>query len=249
MLRINELFPPAITSEYKAEESTRSVKHSSTNEELTVKSLFQHNNAFTAKDGRTYQYMDDAGKYISARVSPYSPNIINNIEPGISNIVIALINKGYLTCSSCQGHPDRKYRFVTIAFNTEQQLLRFKQNIQSFNLPIHFKEHNIKDPNCEFKVVYQQDKFVGRKLSMDDYQGLSNNYTDIIKYFNLMFFREYSTYYLLEVRIASGPDAKNIIEYISRRPYYGLMYVLREYYTKLLYSKLTTDLPEYEDKL
>jgi hypothetical protein len=249
MLSFNKLFPPAIISEYKVEKRNTVAKIDKSNEDLIIESLFQQTNKCKGEDGRTYQYIDEEGNYISARVSPYSHNIFDNLEPEIKELVLTLIDKGYLTCSSCQGHPDRKYRFFTIAFNSYQQLTNFKETLQSFNLPIHFKEHDLSDPNCDFKVIYQQNKFANKKLSMKDYDKLSNNYNDIVKYFNMMFFRDYKEYYLLETRIASGSDARNMFEYIMYRPYLSLLYCFRNYYTKKLHNRIINNLREYEDKL
>lgn len=249
MLSFNKLFPPAIFSEYKVEKRKAATKIVQSNEELIIESLFQQTNKFTGLDGRTYQYIDESGNYISARVSPYSPNIFNNLEPEIKDLVLTLIDKGYLTCSSCQGHPDRKYRFFTIAFESHQQLETFKETLQSFNLPIHFKEHDLHDPNCEFKVVFQQDKLSNKKMSMDDYKQHLNSYNATVGYFNMMFFREYKNYYLLETRIASGPDAKNMFEYIVCRPYYSSLFYFRNYFTKKLHKCIINNLKEYEDKL
>ena len=223
-------------------------KRRNNDEELITASLFQGGNRFQATDGRTYQYVDADGKYISARVSPYSPNIFNNVEPEIRDVVLSLIGKGYLPCSSCQGHSDRRYRFVTVAFNTRTQLEKFKEDVRKFRLPIHFKEHNLKDPVCEFKVVYDQTKFKDTQLSMDQYKQLSNSYADIVKYFNIMFLREYTQYHLLEFRIASSPDVKNMLEYLLYKPYYYMWYLFRNYFTKKLNDKIST-MPEYEDKL
>ena len=70
------------------------------NEEILNYALFKHSNKFKTKDGRPYEYIDKDGEYVSSHVSPYNPFIDENIDPGVFDLVMLLINKGYLTCSS-----------------------------------------------------------------------------------------------------------------------------------------------------
>jgi hypothetical protein len=244
------LVPPAIIREYKAEQKITKQSLSITDEESIIFSLFKGTNKCVGKDGRTYQYIDENGEYVSARVSPYSSNIFNNIEPGVKDLVLTLISKGYLTCSSCQGHSDRKYRFVSIAFNTKEQLNDFKSSIESFRLPVVFKFHNLKDPYDDFKLIYNQSKYKNQKLSVEDYKSIAVDYIDKVNYFNLMFFRSYEDYHLLELRIASSPDYDNLLwKRIITYPYYTILYFFRDRYTKMLTNKIKNELKYYEDTL
>jgi hypothetical protein len=250
---VNIFNPPAIIREHRQEQSNRQVLHSS-NEDILVHAFFKGTNKYRGPDGRTYMYIDNDGKYVSTRVSPYSPFIYDNIEPGVIDLIKVLHNKGYLTSDSCQGHEDSHYRFVMLCFNTRDQLEDFKQNIESFNLPIQFQDNIINKDNSPssigYGLVYDQ-LSVTKRLDRKDFKMIPYSYEDAVKYFNLMFIRDYTEYHLLKVSICSNLTYK---ERTFKRAYMAVYYFFlykffRDYYTRKLTDKVSKYLPEYADKI
>jgi len=75
------------------------------------------------KDGRIYA-TDINGKYIAVSVNVLHPLFETQIEKGIWPIVKALVDKGYLTVSSCDGH-DGSPCFVKLVFPDQNRALEF----------------------------------------------------------------------------------------------------------------------------
>ena len=233
----NIINPAAIISEYKSV-SSKSQKSVFTNRELLQRSFFQNTNKFKGIDGRTFDYIDENGEYVSSRVSPYSLFIEDNLEPKIKDVVLVLLKKGYLTTDSCQGHSDRKYRFVNVAFNTQQQLEKFKKFI-SINKFISFEEIDLREPQKNgYVVVY--DQCGNNNQSIEKMKKNSSSYGDCVDYFNMMFLRDYDNYFLLKVKISDGESFSPI-----KRVIY---YFFNDYYTKNFLKSLQ-NMPDYEDKI
>lgn len=68
-------------------------------------------------DGRIYA-SHRGEDYFAVTVSPLNPEFNTQIEPGIYPVVCALLEKNYLTVSSCEGHGG-SHSFVKIAFGSE----------------------------------------------------------------------------------------------------------------------------------
>jgi hypothetical protein len=242
------IFPPAIVREHRQEKPSKVSSARFSNDEILGRALFRSTNKLKGKDGRTYNYIDKNGEYVSSRISPYSPYIDDNIEPGVYDIVKSLLNKGYLTVSSCQGHSDRKFRFVTVAFKTQQNSDEFKDVLINSKVPLHFQKVS---KNTGFSFVYDQNRYNGKELAGEEYRNVPYSESDLVKYLNIMFLRNYSEYHLLQVRIASEPDIESvgILKYILSKPYYFVLYQFRDYFTKKLVSYINTYLKDYSDKL
>jgi hypothetical protein len=226
------------------------------NEEILNYALFKHSNKFKTKDGRPYEYIDKDGEYVSSHVSPYNPFIDENIDPGVFDLVMLLINKGYLTCSSCEGHSDRKFRYVTIAFNTMEQLNNFKKNILKSKLPLNFRISDKKNQAWYgHNVTYNYKEIKEKKLSVQEFIKISGKITeeDFVKHYNTMFLRDYTEYYLMQIRIASLPETNftflGILKYIFQYPYYFVVYKFRNYFTKKLTEYIKNNIKDYEDKI
>jgi hypothetical protein len=226
------------------------------NEKILNYAFFKHSNKFKTKEGRPYEYIDKNGQYVSSHVSPYSPFIEKNIDPGVLDLVILLINKGYLTCSSCEGHSDRKFRYVTIAFNTFEQLNNFKKNILKSKVPLNFRISNKKNQAWHgHNITYNYKNIENKKLSVQEFIKLSEKITeeDFVKYHNIMFLRNYTQYYLLQIRIASFPENNSnflgIVKTIFEYPYYYIIYKFKNYFTKKLIKYINVHVKDYEDKI
>lgn len=77
-------------------------------------------------DGRIYT-SKPGEPYVAVSVSPYNPKFRTQIEDGIAPVVMGLVNKGYLTLSSCEGHSiSFSYPYVIVAFGEEQKADAFR---------------------------------------------------------------------------------------------------------------------------
>jgi hypothetical protein len=255
MLDRNLFSPPAIIRKYEIKIPTKvyAKDYSDPNEKRLNYAFFKHSNKLKGQDGRTFEYIDSNGEYVSSVVSPYSLFIENNIEPGVFDLVISLINKGYLTCSSCQGHSDRKYRFVTIAFNTKKQLNNFKKSILKSNVPLNFRISKKKNQAWIGHSIIYDEKKIKHNMTVQDFNELSKKISekDFVRYYNIMFLRNYKKYYLIEVRIASQsdcyPSILGVLKWIFNYPYYYVIYKFRNYYTKKLTNYINMHVKNYKD--
>ncbi len=68
-------------------------------------SFSEHNRL--RENGRVYGGYDKNGNFYAVSISPYFEKFHTQIDPGIFPLVDAFRQKGYLTCSSCYGHPTR----------------------------------------------------------------------------------------------------------------------------------------------
>lgn len=238
-------FPPAIIHEYRREAKQVKKEKASepSNEDLLIRSFFNSTNKLRGADGRTYEYIDEDGNYVSRRVSPYSVHIFDNLEPLVKDLVLKLIEKGYLTTDSCQGHSDRKYSFVNVAFNSEKQMNDFINFFKLFNSNIKYKIIDLKNPKSNgFRFVYNQQKFNHKKLKVKDYTNLTYTYKEAIMYFNTMFMRNYSDYYLVQIILTDGRKILDPINYIT-------YHFFRKQRINNILKHIENNLPNYEDKL
>ena len=195
-------------------------------------------------DGRTYNYIDENGEYVSSFLSPYNKNILENVEPEIKNLISALLNKGYLTAASCQGHTGGKEkslsRWVMISFISLEEQNRFISQINSFKLPV-FWYFNFLNTVENPKIEETRD---GKSLSINfkDIQHKSINeakdirYTnkDLANYWNIMFARNYAEYYPVMMCICSCPGDISFFEKIKT----FMFWPFRNYYTTKLTAKI-----------
>ena len=172
-------------------------------EEQVRNQLFYQGNRRKGKDGRTYNYIDDKGEYISNYVSQYSSIIHNNIEPKIRPLVLGLHDRGYLTFASCQGHKgDQKRRWVGLAFSGLDQKNLFIASINDLRLPVYFYNNHINSrqqrrdedrwfqDGLQMHIPWQQ---TGFEQLENIRQGTYSN-DDMTKFWNIMFQRNYKEY-------------------------------------------------------
>lgn len=201
------------------------------------------------KDGRTYNYIDSNGEYVSSFLSPYNPNLLDNVEPLIRPLIAVLINKGYLTAGSCQGHPDdyQFTRWITLAFISPEERKKFIDAVDSFRLPVYWY-FNFLDFKESPKLPETRDGYAMsvniRDLipgSVDEQRKLKYSKKDLTDYWNIMFSRNYSEYYAVNMCICSCPGDISFSCKIKT----GLQWPFRNYYTNKLVSKLQ-NLTKYE---
>jgi hypothetical protein len=201
------------------------------------------------KDGRTYNYIDSNGEYVSSFLSPYNAQLLDNVEPLIRPLIAVLINKGYLTAGSCQGHPeDYKFdRWVTVAFISQEERKKFIDTVDGFGLPVYwyfnflnFKE-SPKSPETRDGYTMSVNILDVIPGTVDAQQKLKYSRKDLTEYWNIMFSRNYSEYHAVKMCICSCPGDISFYTKIK----IGLQWPFRNYYTNKLVLKLQT-LEKYE---
>jgi hypothetical protein len=211
--------------------------------------LFHGTISQRGKDGRTYNYIDSNGEYVSSFLSPYNPQLLDNVEPLIRPLIAVLINKGYLTAGSCQGHPeDYKFdRWVTVAFISQEERKKFIDTVDSFGLPVYwyFNFLNFKESP---KLLETRDGYTMSVNildivpgTVDAQQKIKYSRKDLTEYWNIMFSRNYSEYYAVKMCICSCPGDIGFYTKIKT----CLQWPFRNYYTKKLVTKLQ-NLTTYE---
>jgi hypothetical protein len=81
-------------------------------------------------DGRIYA--SKAGDpYVAVSVSPYNPKFLTQLEPGIAPVVMAVVERGYLPVSSCEGHSiSFSFPYVMVAFGQEDSARAFEDHFR-----------------------------------------------------------------------------------------------------------------------
>lgn len=246
-MSLSILHPPAIVAP-----APERVKSSLQQENIEFKDklrrqLFFGNISKRGTDGRTYNFIDNNGNYVSSFLSPYNKNILDNVEPEIKSIVKILLEKGYLTAGSCQGHPDDKIdktfiRWVNVAFISDEERSKFIKEIDSYKLPVYwyfnfldFKETPKKQEKRDGITLYvnMQDKVF---KTIDDQMIEKYTEQDLTDYWNLMFSRSYEKYYPVTMCICSCPGDIDLVTKIKT----FIQWPFRNYFTKKLASKLNS---------
>jgi len=195
-------------------------------------------------DGRTYNYIDKSGEYVSNFLSPYNKNILDNVEPEIKNLISVLLNKGYLTAGSCQGHTVGKdkslTRWVMISFVSDEERSQFIKQVNNLKLPV-FWYFNFLNTD---KRPKEQETRDGITLSINFKnhvnksidEARSAGYTDdeLTAYWNIMFARKYAEYYPVMMCICSCPGDISVLEKIKT----FMLWPFRNYYTTKLTDKI-----------
>lgn len=177
-----------------------------TTEEL-IYHLTHNTNNVVHKDGRIYLKINAKGELFAQSISPFSKTFFNNIEPKIKDLVTALINKRYLTYSSCEGHDLSFRRYIGLAFVDDSSRQHIIDQINSLNLwgvECHKKESVANCPiefNDNGNYIYKNKIIPEEKINEQE-----------IEAFNIQFHRQYERYYFLELVIFKAvPDFNNKI--------------------------------------
>ena len=166
------------------------------------------------------------GDYRVAEVSPYNPNFKTQIESGVWPLVEALINKGYLTCSSCEGHGRDLQARVSLVLPTIESANTFKQQI---NLPpwrIRIKsKRRIYDFSSNFKTTTDI-------LSQDELQ------TKVFPYYNKIFHRNYTEYHFIDMFLPKYLGYNFIYYWLTKEPSPTYKFYMQE-----MVNKVNDELP------
>lgn len=238
-----------LPTEERVTEAKRSAKKKTVrmNIELMHRyALFEKPIRCRGADGRTYDYQDENGKYVSHFISQDSPLLIDNLEPGVAMLVRVLHSKGYLTMGSCQGHEDSKFRWVIMVFPEDDQLKKFQEMVNSFRLPItwynnflNFKEKP-RQPDLDghqLSFTWDQAEVQNRSLENLGRQGYTEE--ELTRYLNIMFSRKQRKYHLVKMVVCSKMGNKSFFEKLK----WKRLYNKREKVTdKLVQALLETDI-------
>jgi hypothetical protein len=250
-MRLDLINPPAIIAASPEASTTQRKQENIAFKDKLRRQLFTGKINKRGEDGRTYNYIDKDGNYISSFLSPYNKEILENVEPKIKNLISALITKGYLTAGSCQGHPndavDKTYtRWISIAFISDEERANFIKTVDSYKLPI-FWYFNFLDYQEAPKLEEKRDG-ITMSVNMKDavYKTVNeqkeNKYTkqDLTDYWNIMFCRNYTEYYPVKLCICSCPGDVSVITKIKIL----LTWPFRDHVTKKLVKHFEA-LPQY----
>jgi hypothetical protein len=244
---MNNVFnPPAIISAAPVQPAINSsvgIQEISFKDKL-YKQFYQGEILLRGINGRTYNYIDDNGEYISSFLSPYNPKILDNVEPGVKSVIEVLLNKGYLTWGSCQGHPedDMFCRWIGLAFISEEERNKFVNSIDKIKLPIYWYNNFLNFVDNPKKKEVRDGITLSINLLDKKYKNISEqrligyDNDDLTEYWNLQFSRSYQSYYPIMMCICSIPGDTTLWNRIKN----AVQWPFRNYYTNQLAKKMQT---------
>jgi hypothetical protein len=164
--------------------------------------------------------------YKVAAVSPYNPKFHTQIEAGVWPLVDALIQKGYLTCSSCEGHTWDTHARVSLVFPTIESAQEFT--------------NQVKMPLWEIKIktnreIYNHENNLKTTVDILNQQELKKK---VFSYYNQIFQRNYSEYYYVDMYLPKYSGYNFIWNFLTKQP--------SEKYKKLMQQmidKIQNELP------
>ncbi|MCY9861287.1 hypothetical protein OTK49_02000 [Vibrio coralliirubri] len=193
----------------------------------------KHNKLFS--DGRVYGGYDSEGRYYAVTVSPYFEDFGTQVEKGIQPLVFALKEKGFLTCSSCYGHPLRA--MTTVCFPSIDEREAFAKILLDSGIPtIH-----VNYIDSLVNVGLEEDKNGDLKFTRTlEFDSTVQAHIDMeVESFNRLFFRSHERYYFLQIVLVG--DYKwflNPFKYIQSSRYVGKKdYLINELATLVLSGK------------
>lgn len=140
-------------------------------------------------DGRIYASALGE-EYRVAEVSPYNPNFKSQIESEIWPLVSALVNKGYLTNASCQGHGWDLYCYVSLVAPSLESATNIAEQIilDPWDVKVKVKR-SIYDYDSSFKTIKEDLDREELKLK-------------VFPYYNKIFRRNYEEYFFIDMKLS-----------------------------------------------
>ena len=127
--------------------------------------------------------------YTAVSVSPFHPSFYTQIEKGISGIVYALLDKNYLTVSSCEGHGDSP-PYVKIALADKSDI----DTITNLLIAIPYITFRVSDTSANTEVFLEHG--VSKVRPLDPSKFSKRGETDSI---NKLFLRNHTSYCFLDI--------------------------------------------------
>ena len=151
------------------------------------------------------QDLDYSNGYLALSVSPFDNNFDNEVEKGVLPHCHALIRKGYLPISSCEGHFTKKHHmpfYIMLAVGGKNKLDRIYDIIN--------KTKHI--PGISYKIKEQQANVRGELLERVNYSlDKAEEYAEL----NRLFMRNHLEYNYLWIGLFQSD--KKLSERILRR--------------------------------
>jgi hypothetical protein len=137
-------------------------------------------------DGRIYA--SAAGEdYKVAEVSPYNPKFETQIELGVWPLVSALTSKGYLTCSSCEGHGWDLNCRVTLVLPTLEAAIILSESLNIAPWKIQIET---------VRPIHDNQPSFGTTRNMFSREELK---LKVFPYYNKIFCRNYEEYFFIDM--------------------------------------------------
>jgi len=151
-------------------------------------------------DGRIYA--SEAGEeYKVAEVSPYNPNFRSQIEEGVWPLVSALTNKGYLTCSSCEGHGwdlNCRVSLVTPSLESATKLVE-ELKLDHWDIKVKMDSQHFlfgTNPGREIWSKESSTKTTKNTLTREELK------LKVFPYYNKIFCRNYEEYFYIDMHLS-----------------------------------------------
>lgn len=185
----------------------KKVKNQFEKTEELIYHITHNTNNVTHKDGRIYLKINANGELFAQSISPFSKTFFDNIEPKIKDLIQSLMDKRYLTYSSCEGHNMTFRRYVGLAFvdaDSREHIINEIKNLNLYGIEYHLKDSVANCPiefNDKGNYTYKNKIIPKTEISEKE-----------IEAFNIQFHRQYERYYFLELIILKAvPDFKGKI--------------------------------------
>ena len=247
-MSFNIFNPPAIVAPAPSRRAIAQYQEQIEFEDKLRRHLFYGSIKLRGEDGRTYNYIDKNGEYISSFLSPYNSKILDNVEPQIKPVISTLISKGYLPAGSCQGHPKQGIftRWVTLAFVSDEERKKFIDKVNSYNLPVYWYFNFLDFEEAPKLPEKREGATISINMRDQKYNTIeeqrSSKYSkkDLTDFWNIMFARKYEEYFPVKMFICSCPGDVTLYNRFKM----ALQWPFRDYYTKKLVDKMQ-DLDTY----
>jgi len=183
-------------------------EQSMTEEDVHQYLFFQAHNK-KQSDGRINAGYQEDGQLKAISVSPRFKYFEGQVEPLIYPSVKILVNKGYMTISSCDGHPRRA--MIKIGFGNKGSRARFIDELSLQKVPmIKFVEHE----DCINMKMELIEKEKARSSRVEDHEKNKDIDKANAKAFNFQFKRNYEKWYFLDIIILTH-QPQNLAEYLK----------------------------------
>jgi len=146
--------------------------------------------------------------WIGACVSPYMKDFKNQVDLGIWPLVNILFKKGYLTCSSCEGHEWMESSFVVVCFGSEESRDKFVKQVLKAKIPQYkIFYHNSQNNINLYKISTDYKKYQNKNkiYVVNTQEKISEELIkEEIKTWNHCFGRKYKKWYYCRILIGGA---------------------------------------------
>ncbi len=234
-MRDTILFPNPIVIRSEAKEQSmvlQSVRQQAQTEDQYIYHLTHNINNIVHEDGRIYMQLGEDGLLYANSVSPYAEKFWENVEPKIKPLVSILVEKRYLTYSSCEGHGYSFRRYVGLAFsdeNSRQYVIDFISSLKIKGVKLNVL-NSVSNQKIDLK--HKRNLKYSEKYNPNEIEQKEGE----VKSFNIQFHRKYEEYFFLEIIILEAIDL-NLSFF--KKPVYNLWLIWMK---KFRWEKITKEL-------